>query len=207
MAGGGSYFVCVMSHVSHLRLIHSLLIIILLLPPQCALRNLLHTWLLFAVSSVDCYCTYLRYFHSMTVSCPSGLCLSVSLPLVTSQAQLESDVLDPQPGVTAGTHRMFQALGGPDRSPAVPYVVPQQVSRRVPAPLLRQSGSASAILSRQLLVALTAYMEPPLPLVTSQARLESDVLDPQPGVTAGTRRMFQALGGPDRSSVVPSVAR
>ena len=52
-----------------------------------------------------------------------------------------------------------------------------------------------------------AYMEPPLPLVTSQARLESDVLDPQPGVTAGTCRMFQALGGPDRSPVVPSVAR
>ena len=63
--------------------------------------------------------------HSMTVSCPSGLCLSASLPLVTSQARLESDVLDPQPGVTAGTRRMFQALGGPDRSPAVPYVVPQ----------------------------------------------------------------------------------
>ena len=43
MAGGGSYFVCVISHVSHLRLIHSLLIIIFLLPPPCALRNLLRT--------------------------------------------------------------------------------------------------------------------------------------------------------------------
>ena len=143
----------------------------------------------------------------MIVSYPSGQCLSASLPLVTSQARLESDVLDPQPGVIAGTRRMFQALGGPNRSPAVPYVVPQYVSRRFPAPLLRQSGSASAILSRQLLVALTAYMEPPLPLVTSQARLESDVLGPQPGVTGGTRRMFQALGGPDRSPAVPSVAR
>ena len=61
----------------------------------------------------------------MTVSCPSGLCLSASLPLVTSQARLESDVLDPQPGVTDGTLSMFQALGGPDRSPAVSYVVPQ----------------------------------------------------------------------------------
>ena len=40
VAGGGSYFVCVISHVSHLRLIHSLLPIILLLPPPCALRNL-----------------------------------------------------------------------------------------------------------------------------------------------------------------------
>ena len=74
------------------------------------------------------------------------------------------------------------------------------------APLLRQSGSASAILSRQLLVALAAYMEPPLPLVTSQAGLESDVLDPQPGVTVGTRHMCQALGGPDRSPAVTPVA-
>ena len=171
MVGGGSYFVCVISHVSHLRLIHNLLIIILLLPPLCALRNLLRTRLLFAVSFVDGYCTSLRYFHSMTVSCPSGLCLSASLPLVTIWARLESDILDPQPGVTAGSRHMFQDLGGPDRSPAVPYVVPQQVSCMFPAPLLRQSGSASTILSRQLFVALPAYMEPPLPLVTSQARL------------------------------------
>ena len=74
-------------------------------------------------------------------------------------------------------------------------------------PLLRQSGSASTKLYRQLLVAIKASREPPLPLVTSQARLESDVLDPQPGVTAGTCRMFQALGGLDRSPAVPSVAR
>ena len=75
------------------------------------------------------------------------------------------------------------------------------------APLLRQSCSASATLSRQLLVAIASSVEPPLLLVNSQARLESDVLDPQPGVTAGTCRMFQALGGPDRSPAVPSVAR
>ena len=41
-------------------------------------------------------------FITMSISCPSGLCLSASLPLVTSQARLESDVLEPQPGVTAG---------------------------------------------------------------------------------------------------------
>ena len=29
----------------------------------------------------------------------AGLCFSASLPLVTSQARLESDVLEPQPGV------------------------------------------------------------------------------------------------------------
>ena len=124
MAGGGYYFVCVISHVSNLRLIHSLLIIILLLPPPCALRNPLRIRLLFADSSVDCYYSCLHYFHSMTVSCPSGLCLSASLLLVTSQARLESDVLEPQPGVTAGSRRMFQALGGQDRSPAVPYDIP-----------------------------------------------------------------------------------
>ena len=56
----------------------------------------------------------------MSVSCPSGLCFSASLPLVTSQARLESDVLEPQPGVTAGFRRMFQALGVQDRYPAVP---------------------------------------------------------------------------------------
>ena len=45
---------------------------------------------------------------------------TASLPLVTSQARLESDVLEPQPGVTAGHCSMFQALGVPDRSPSVP---------------------------------------------------------------------------------------
>ena len=92
----------------------------------------------------------------MTVSCPSGLCLSASLPLVTSQARLELDVLDPHPGSTAGYHHQLQALGGPDRSPAVPYDVPQWVSHSIQGPLVRQSGSASAILSRQQLVALKA---------------------------------------------------
>ena len=41
------------------------------------------------------------------------------LPLVTSQAWLRSDVLEPQPGVTAGASRMFLALGVLDRFPAV----------------------------------------------------------------------------------------
>ena len=44
----------------------------------------------------------LAIFITMSVSCPSGLCLSASLPLVTSQTRLESDVLEPQPDVTAG---------------------------------------------------------------------------------------------------------
>ena len=121
----GSYFVCVIPHVSNLRLVRSLLLIFLLLPPPCSLRNPLRTRLLFTDSSVDCYCSWLSCFHSMTASCPSGLCFSASLPLVTSQARLESDVLDPHPGSTAGYHHQSQALGGPDRSPSVPYNVPQ----------------------------------------------------------------------------------
>ena len=97
----------------------------------------------------------------MTVSCPSGLYLSASLPLVTSQARLESDVLEPQPGITAGFCCMFQAVGGQDRYPAVPYDLPQEVSPCVMAPLLRHSGSASADLFRLILVSLTASLEPP----------------------------------------------
>ena len=41
------------------------------------------------------------------------------LPLVTCQAWLRSDVLESQPGVTAGESRMFLALGVLDRFPAV----------------------------------------------------------------------------------------
>ena len=52
--------------------------------------------------SVDCFCSDISYYFYMSVSCPSGLCFSASLPLVTSQTRLESDVLEPQPGVTAG---------------------------------------------------------------------------------------------------------
>ena len=66
------------------------------------------------------------------------------LPLVTSQARLESDVLGPQPCVTAGTRRMFQALCCPDRSPAVPFVARYSVRQGAWAPLVVQLGYASA---------------------------------------------------------------
>ena len=39
VAGGGFYFVCVLWHVSNLRLFNCLLIILLLLPPPWALRQ------------------------------------------------------------------------------------------------------------------------------------------------------------------------
>ena len=49
--------------------------------------------------------------------------------------------------------------------------------------------------------ALTAYLlNPPLSQLSSQALLEPYVVEPQPGVTAGTRRTFQALGVHDRTS-------
>ena len=63
-----------------------------------------------------------------------------SLPQVTSQARLESDAREPQPGVTAGSRLMFQALGGPDRSPAVPYVSHWLVRLGVRAPLVELLG-------------------------------------------------------------------
>ena len=45
-----------------------------------------------------------------------------------------------------------------------------------------------------------------LPLVTSQTRPRSDVLEPQPGITAGESRMFLALGVQDRFPVVLSAS-
>ena len=44
------------------------------------------------------------------------------------------------------------------------------------------------------------------PLVTSQAWLRSDVLEPQPGVTTGESHQFLALGVLDRFPVVPSAS-
>ena len=75
---------------------------------------------------------------------PLRLRWSLPLPLVTCPARLESDVLDPQPGVTAGTRRMFQALGGLDRYPAVPSVSRLSVRQGVRAPLVELLGYVSA---------------------------------------------------------------
>ena len=66
--------------------------------------------------------------------------------------------------------------------------------------LIRQSGSASAYLIRFILGSL------PLPLVTSQTRLESDVREPQPGVTAGfavCSRLWVFRTGIQRSLLSP----
>ena len=97
VAEGVIYFVCVHLHVSNIRLFPSLLIIILRgLSDNLTARGYVKGY------SVNCFCSDISYIHYMSVSCPSGLCFSASLPLDTSQARLESDVLEPQPGVTAG---------------------------------------------------------------------------------------------------------
>ena len=75
--------------------------------------------------------------------------MSVCCPflLVTSQAWLRSDVLEPQPGVTTGESRKFLALGVLDRFPAVPSAVssgpfrfPPYARLYVMAPLVRKLG-------------------------------------------------------------------
>ena len=75
------------------------------------------------------------------------------------------------------------------------------------APLLRQSGSASAYLFRLIFVALTASSEPPPSAGYQSGSARVGRPCPEPGVTAGSRRMFQALGGPDRYPAVPSASR
>ena len=105
-------------------------------------------------------------------------------PLVTSQAWLRSDVLEPQPGLTTGESRMFLALGVLDRFPVVP------------------SASLHNILYNFIICQFAALF----PLVTSQAWLRSDVLEPQPGLTTGESRMFLALDVLDRFPAVPSAS-
>ena len=43
--------------------------------------------------SVNCFCSDISYFYYMSVSCPSGLCFSASLPLVTSQTSLNPNLV------------------------------------------------------------------------------------------------------------------
>ena len=81
--------------------------------------------------------------HSKLDALTASLC-SPSLTQVSSQPRLGPDVSDPQPGLTAGYHHQFQALRGPDRSPAVPPTAPPSVSQDVRAPSGEQLGSASA---------------------------------------------------------------
>ena len=73
----------------------------------------------------------------------ASLC-STHLTQSSSQTQLGPDVRELQPGVTAGHCRIFQALGVPDRTSAVPLSANPPVGQGVRAPSVEQSGSASA---------------------------------------------------------------
>ena len=65
---------------------------------------------------------------------------------------------------------------------------------------LSATANNLAELVHSKLDALTASLcSPSLTQVSSRPRLGPDVRDPQPGLTAGFRHMFQALGGPDRT--------
>ena len=80
--------------------------------------------------------------HSKLEAISASLC-STPLTQSSSQTRLEPDVREPQPGVTAGHCRMFQALGVPDRTSAVPLSAIPLVGQGFRAPSVEQSGSAS----------------------------------------------------------------
>ena len=62
---------------------------------------------------------------------------------LSSQPRLRPDVGEPQPGVTAGTRRTFQALGVPNGTPVVPPNVGHPFGQGYRAPASEQLGSAS----------------------------------------------------------------
>ena len=63
---------------------------------------------------------------------------------LSSQPRLGPDVGEPQPGVTAGQHRMFQALRVPNGTPVVSPAAYTPLSQGVRAPAVEQLGFASA---------------------------------------------------------------
>ena len=81
--------------------------------------------------------------HSKLEALTASLC-SPPLTQLSSQPWLGPDVREPQPDVTAGTRHMFQALGVPDGTPAVPLTETPPVGQGVRAPSVEQSGSTSA---------------------------------------------------------------
>ena len=91
--------------------------------------------------------TLAEFVHSKLDALTAALC-HPSLTQVSSQARLELDVRDPHPGSTAGYHQELQALGGPDRTPAVPSATPLSISQGVRAPFMEQAGSTSAVLPK-----------------------------------------------------------
>ena len=63
---------------------------------------------------------------------------------LSSQPRLGPDAGEPQPGVTAGESRTFQALGVPSGTPLVPPMVGHPFGQGVRAPASEQLGSAAS---------------------------------------------------------------
>ena len=70
--------------------------------------------------------------------------LTPPLTQLSSQPRLGPDVGEPQPGVTAGTPRTFQALGVPNGTSSVPPNAYHPLGQGVRAPAMEQPGSAPA---------------------------------------------------------------
>ena len=123
VAEGVIYFICVQWHISNIRLFHSLLLIIIL-PHLRGLSANLTARGYVKGNSVNCFCSDISYIHYMSVSCPSGL--FICLPSAGYQSGL-ARVRRPRTPTWCNCwlHRMFQALDGQDRYPAVPSDLPQ----------------------------------------------------------------------------------
>ena len=84
-----------------------------------------------------------EFVHSKLEALTASLCFP-PLTQLSSQPRLGPDVREPQPGVTAGSRCMFQALGVPDGTPAVPLTKTPLVSQGVRAPSMDQSAPPPA---------------------------------------------------------------
>ena len=71
--------------------------------------------------------------------------LSPNLSQLSSQTRLGPDVGQPQPGVTTGTRRTFQALGVADRTSGVHFHPYAHVGQDVRAPPPEQSAPSAAL--------------------------------------------------------------
>ena len=116
------------------------------------------------------------------------------LPLVTNQTRPRSDVLEPQPGITAGESCMLLALGVQDRYPAV-----------LSASLHRLGWSGSR--DKRSLIVFIHIREPPFRWLPVRPAHGQTSVNANLVRTAGESRMFQALVVPDRYPAVPSVSR
>ena len=70
--------------------------------------------------------------------------LTPPLSQLSSQPRLGPDVVEPQPGVTTGTRRTFQALSVHDRTSAAHFHAYHPLGQGARAPPMEQSGSATA---------------------------------------------------------------